>query len=229
MRTTPDELEELIASDTKRQAAFERVVRSELRRWLEIADEKIDREQVAVFVMPGNDDPWFIDEELEQATSITMCDGHVITTHGVELLSVGYSNVTPWRSPRELDEAELYAKIAALGERLVEPETAIFNLHVPPYDSGLDNAPRLDDDLRPVTLSGQVEMVPVGSRAVRRAIDVFQPLVSLHGHVHESRCMRKIGRTLAINPGSEYSSGRIHGTLFDIKGAQLKRQQLVMG
>jgi Icc-related predicted phosphoesterase len=106
---------------------------------------------------------------------------------------------------------------------------AVFNLHVPPYGTGLDNAPRLDDTLKPVLLSGQVEMVPVGSHAVRRAIETFQPIVSVHGHIHEARAMRKIGRTLAINPGSEYSTGRIHGSLFEVKKGRVRGGQFVSG
>ena len=228
MQATPDEIGRLNASDDARQAAFERVVRAELRRWVAIADEKADA-KVTVFVMPGNDDPWFIDEELNQSHSLTMCDGDVVVVRGYELLSLSYSNPTPWNSPRELDEDALYSMIALLAKRLRTPETAIFNLHVPPYASGLDTAARLDETLRPVMRAGQPEMIPVGSRAVRRAIEGFQPLVSVHGHIHESRGIQKIGRTLSINPGSEYSSGRIHGTLFDLKRGKIKGHQLVIG
>jgi uncharacterized protein len=228
LQATPEEIDELNVSDEARQAAFERVVRSELRRWIAIADEKVDS-NVSVFVMPGNDDPWFIDEELRQSRSLRMCDGTVVTVDGHELLSLGYSNPTPWNSPRELTEDSLYSRIETLASQLAGPATAIFNLHVPPYASGLDNAPRLDETLRPVVRAGQVEIVPVGSRAVRRAIETFQPLVSLHGHIHESRGIQRIGRTLAINPGSEYTSGRIHGALIELRRDKVRGHQLVVG
>jgi Icc-related predicted phosphoesterase len=228
LRATLGEIDELNVSDEAREAAFERVVRSELRRWIAIADEKVDS-NVSVFVMPGNDDPWFIDEELRQSSSLRMCDDTVVSVDGHELLSLSYSNLTPWNSPRELNEDSLYSKIEALASRLQAPSTAIFNLHVPPYATGLDNAPRLDETLRPVMRAGQVEIVPVGSHAVRRAIEAFQPLVSLHGHIHESRGIQRIGRTLAINPGSEYTSGRIHGALIEFRRDKVKGHQLVIG
>jgi Icc-related predicted phosphoesterase len=158
-----------------------------------------------------------------------MCDGAVVRADGHELLSLSYSNPTPWDSPRELTEESLYSRIEALASQLQGAETAIFNLHVPPYASGLDNAPRLDETLRPVTRAGQVEIVPVGSHAVRRAIEAFQPLVSLHGHIHESRGIQRIGRTLAINPGSEYTSGRIHGALIELRRNKIRGHQLVVG
>jgi Icc-related predicted phosphoesterase len=182
-----------------------------------------------VFVMPGNDDPWFVDEALAASPAVRVCDGRVVAVDGVEMLSLAYANRTPWDSPRELDEDTLYERIRALADGLGDPTAAIFNLHVPPYASGLDDAPRLDETLRPVSRMGQVEMVPVGSHAVRRAIEAYQPLVSLHGHVHESRGVRKIGRTVAINPGSEYTSGRIHGALLEIRKGKLKTHQLVSG
>jgi Icc-related predicted phosphoesterase len=228
LQATPEEIDELNVSDEARQAAFERVVRSELRRWIAIAEEKVDP-NVSVFVMPGNDDPWFIDEELRQSRSLRMCDGTVVTADGHELLSLSYSNPTPWNSPRELPEDSLYSKIEALASQLQGPATAIFNLHVPPYASGLDNAPRLDETLRPVMRAGQVEIVPVGSHAVRRAIEAVQPLVSLHGHIHESRGIQRIGRTLVINPGSEYTSGCIHGALIELRRDKVRGHQLVVG
>ena len=77
--------------------------------------------------------------------------------------------------------------------------------------------------------AGQVEIVPVGSRAVRRAIEAFQPLISLHGHIHESRGIQRIGRTIAINPGSEYTSGRIHGALIELRRDKVRGHQLVVG
>ena len=145
------------------------------------------------------------------------------------MISLWYANPTPWDSPRELEEEELFAHIESLANRLSDCSTAIFNLHVPPHASGLDDAPRLDETLRPITKMGQVEIVPVGSHAVRRAIEEFQPLVSLHGHIHESRGVRKIGPTVVINPGSEYTSGRIHGALFEIKRGRPKSHQLITG
>jgi Icc-related predicted phosphoesterase len=223
-----DELAHFNESDAAREALFERVVRHEIDRWMAIAQEK-HRPEVRVYVMCGNDDPWFVDDQLRNAEAVTFSDDSVVTVDEFELVSLSYANRTPWNSPRELDEDTLFAKIARLADQVREPDRAIFNLHVPPYGSGLDDAPHLDATLKPITRGGQVEMVAVGSTAVRAAIERYQPLLGLHGHIHESRGVRTIGRTVVINPGSEYGSGRIHGAVIEWKKGRLRSHQLVSG
>ena len=138
----------------------------------------------------------------------------------------GYSNRTPFDSPREMDEAALEAHIRDIAAGLGNPARTIFTLHVPPYNSGLDSAPLLEDG-RIVTKGGHTVMAAVGSTAVRRIIEEMQPLLGLHGHVHESRAIRSIGRTLCINPGSEYSEGVLHGALITVGPRGIQGHQLV--
>jgi Icc-related predicted phosphoesterase len=226
-RLKSGELQELNQDPEAQSHLFENVVRAEIRRWLVIAEEKVVP-GVQIMVMCGNDDPWFVDDELRCSTAITFCDDDLVTIADHEVLSLSYSNRTPWSSPRELDEPDLLQRIRTLASRLHDPSQSIFNLHVPPFDTGLDTAPRLDDTLRPVTNMGEVETIPVGSTAVRQAIEEFQPLLSLHGHIHESRGLCELGHTVAINPGSEYSTGRIHGALIDLNST-VRRYQLVSG
>jgi len=64
--------------------------------------------------------------------------------------------------------------------------------------------------------------VPVGSKSVRSAIEKYQPLLGLHGHIHESRGTCKIGRTLCMNPGSEYSEGILRGMVVNIERDRVK-------
>jgi uncharacterized protein len=59
---------------------------------------------------------------------------------------------------------------------------------------------------------------------VRRAIERFQPLAALHGHIHESPGMNRIGRTLCVNPGSDYHTGRISGCLVTLRGHHVQHQ-----
>jgi hypothetical protein len=99
----------------------------------------------------------------------------------------------------------------------------IFNLHCPPYDSGIDIAPKLNDELRPVLNAGQPVMIPVGSTAIKAAIGKYQPLLGLHGHVHESSGVVELGRTLCLNPGSEYGEGILRGILVDISNRRVDR------
>jgi Icc-related predicted phosphoesterase len=76
---------------------------------------------------------------------------------------------------------------------------------------------------------GDVATGPVGSKAVRAAIERYQPLVSLHRHVHESRAASKLERTVCINPGSEYGDGNLRACLVNLKGNKLQNYQLITG
>ncbi len=97
---------------------------------------------------------------------------------------------------------------------------AIFNFHAPPYGTGLDEAPALDDTLRP--MHGGAVMKPVGSTAVRDAINKHQPMLSVHGHIHESRAIKRMNRTLAINPGSVYGDGVLQGAVIELDKKKAK-------
>jgi Icc-related predicted phosphoesterase len=212
-----------------RAALLEETMVAELRRWIELADERMAGYGIDVFVMPGNDDPWACDAVIESATHVQACDDRVVMVGRHEMISCGYANPTPWNSPRELDEDDLYARIKALADQLEDPATAIFNLHVPPYDSGLDTANEMNADLTLRYIGGQPNPIPVGSRAVRQIIEEVQPLLALHGHIHESRGEVHIGRTLAINTGSEYNSGHIHGGVVKLAGPEVRKHQFVVG
>jgi Icc-related predicted phosphoesterase len=157
------------------------------------------------------------------------CDDRVIRVGDHELLSLGYSNRTPWNSPRELDETDLYAKLRALADELEQPASAIMNIHVPPYDSGLDTASELDDELRPVLVGGRPNPIPVGSTAVRQILEEVQPALALHGHIHESKGVTNIGRTVVVNPGSDYNSGRLDGCICDLVKDDVARYHLTSG
>ena len=117
-----------------------------------------------------------------------------------------------------------------MAERLERPERAVFNLHCPPRETHLDQAALLDDDFRPVVKGGQIAMTSVGSTAVRDAIELYQPMLGLHGHVHESPGTQRIGRTLTINPGSEYGDGVLRGVLLNLDMKRgVKSWQFVQG
>jgi uncharacterized protein len=177
-----------------------------------------------VFVMPGNDDPAGVDDAIEAAAKVEGCDGRVVEFDGYGMVSVGYSNPTPFDSPRELSEEALYERICGLADQLEDPQRSIFNLHVPPFDSSLDTAAELTEDLEVVMSGSAPKMIPVGSTAVREAIERYQPMLSLHGHVHESAGATRIGRTLCINPGSDYHTGRISGCILQLRGAEARHQ-----
>jgi Icc-related predicted phosphoesterase len=228
--TTQEELDRHKGSEELRDKLFEEVMLDELRRWIDLADERMATYGIDVFVMAGNDDPWACDRVLESASHVQACDDRVVQVGPHEMISCCYANPTPWDSPRELDEDALFERIDKLAQQLERPSTAIFNLHVPPHGSGLDNAIEVDrETLTYVYNAGVPNEMPVGSRAVREIIEKYQPALSLHGHIHESRGEARIGRTLALNSGSEYNSGRIHGVVVKLDGDRVAQHQFVVG
>jgi Icc-related predicted phosphoesterase len=209
----PDELAALEADRASVDELFRRLMTETLERWLALAEERIDGGRVCLMA-PGNDDPGFVDELLDASPVVINPEGRVTELPGgFELISVGTSNPTPWDTPRELPEEQLAAVIEASAERLSHPERAIFNLHVPPRDTPIDQAILLDDELRPRIEAGSPLVGGVGSSAVREAIERHQPMLGLHGHIHEGRGEARIGRTVSLNPGSEYGEGVLRGVL----------------
>ena len=230
LRCSPEDFARLAEDERYRDDRFKAAMRIELERWLRIGHEKLRGTAVVCYVMPGNDDEWDIDSVLDDPPEpIVACEGRVVDVNGLQMLSSAWANPTPWASPRELPEDELLEKLEKLTAELEEGRDAIFNLHAPPFDTGLDLAPEMTEDLRVVTEGGEPKMSPVGSQAVRTVIERHQPLLALHGHIHESRAATTIGRTLCINPGSAYSEGVLDGVVVDISATGIESHQLVSG
>jgi Icc-related predicted phosphoesterase len=202
-----DELLALFAED-RRDQTFRDVVVESMRCWMELADERLGGTGIRCFVTPGNDDFWEIDHVLRSAESVELAEGRCIRLdESHEMITTGYSNITPWHSPREEAEGALAHRIEEMFTQVEDPATLIAVLHPPPRGTELDQAPVLDDELRVQMSGGEVQMGPVGSQAVSDFIRDRQPLLGLHGHVHESKAAQHLGRTLCLNPGSEYTSG----------------------
>lgn len=210
---------------------FRKLMHETMSQWLDLAEDRLAGTGIQCIFAPGNDDPFFLDELLSSSTTVINPEGQVTELPGgFPMISVGYSNRTPWDSPRELDEADLADVIDRQVANLPDPSKAIFNLHVPPKDTPIDQAMALDREFRPVVKGGSPVITGVGSSAVRDAIAKHQPILSLHGHIHESRGEARIGRTLALNPGSEYSEGVLRGVIVTLAGRKgLRGYQLVSG
>lgn len=229
-RTTAEEAEELRDDPERMRELWLDVMRESIARWVELADERLRRSGIACYVQLGNDDPAELAPLLQASEAITYVDGKVVQLdERHEMASCGYANMTPWKLPRDLPEDELRAKLEDVVSGVRDVETAVFNFHAPPRDSTLDTAPELTEDLRPVLVGGQPHLTGVGSSAVREVIERHQPLVSLHGHIHESRGVVRIGRTTCINPGSEYGEGVLHGVLLNFRDGKLLSHQFVAG
>lgn len=227
--TTEEELDAAHGDQREIDLLFRRAMEQSLRRWLELARERLAGTGIRLYVMLGNDDEPHLKDVLAEAG--VDCEDQVVDLgEGLQMISNGYANPTPWKSPRELPEEELERRLEELAAKLDDPSRSVFNLHVPPIGTTLDRAPQLDETLKPVVRGGAVVVSSVGSTAVRNLIERYQPLIALHGHIHESRGTAKLGRTVCINPGSEYAEGVLHGALLVLDRKKgLRNYQLVSG
>jgi Icc-related predicted phosphoesterase len=224
-----DEYRELADDPDGQEALFHELIRKRLEEWIEYARPRLAEHGVKCFAAPGNDDAFYVDELLADSGAIELLEGRVVELDGVEMLTTGWSNETPWKTERETSEVELRSMITAMIDRLERPETAIFNIHVPPHATNLDQCPKLDEELRPVSSGGNPVMTSAGSTAVRELIETHQPLLGLHGHIHEGRGIARIARTVCVNPGSNYSEGVLNGSLIRLQGGEVRDVHLTQG
>ncbi|GAB4533392.1 MAG: metallophosphoesterase [Anaerolineae bacterium] len=226
--TTPDEIAELNATPGRVDQLFARQVLETAQEWLAYADEKLEHTNIRCYVAPGNDDMFELDDLIRSSKHVQLCEGCVIELDGHhEMISSGWSNFTPWHTYREEEEEKLRARYDAMIGQLKDVSNSVFNIHVPPYRSTLDDAPELTEDLRP-RYAGR-SLVPVGSHAVRAVIEEYQPLLGLFGHIHEGKGTTRLGRTLCINPGSMYEQGRLLGALVKLARNRVKSYVLTTG
>ena len=226
---SPEEMAALAADDGLVQQRFEQEILATVERWMAIAEEKLAGTDLRCFVCPGNDDIFKVDEIIARSSVVEQGEARVIDLDGLSLVSMGWTNPTPWRTYREAPEPKLRERIERMVDGVPDVKRAIFNFHAPPYGSNLDEAPALDEDMK--YLHGGRAMRPVGSRAVRESILEHQPLLSLHGHIHESKGTVRLGETLAVNPGSQYEDGVLQGALLEVdpKKLRIKNYLLVNG
>jgi uncharacterized protein len=228
-RTDPDQMSELTESEELRNELFHKEMLGTVERWMRMADEKLDGTGIDCFVSPGNDDQFEVDEIIAGAKRVRLAEGEVVEFGDFQMVSTGWSNRTPWDTYREEDEDDLAKRLRKMTSQVTTPpEKTIYNFHCPPYGSGLDDAPEIDENMRPK--HGGRSLIPVGSKAVREAIEEGQPTLSLHGHIHEAKGNTRIGNTLCINPGSSYEQGQLLGAVVNLDGGKkVKRFVLTSG
>jgi Icc-related predicted phosphoesterase len=227
-KLTPDQLSELNKSPDKVHELFLQEALKTAEQWMTFAGEKLAGTGMQVYAAPGNDDQFEVDDIIRNSGVVTLAEGQLIELDKHhEMISSGWSNHTPWHTYREEDEDQLAVRYEAMTTQLKNPKNAIFNIHVPPYASGLDEAAELDENLRPKYAGNALK--PVGSTALRAAIEKDQPLLGLHGHIHEGRGASRIGRTLCINPGSMYEQGSLLGVLVKLGKDKIENYVLTQG
>lgn len=229
LRLTPSEYEAFRDDEDRIESEYRRLEAERLEEWIALAERKLEDED-SIPVICGNDDREYVIGSLEASPVFTLVEDRVATLPtGHEIFGYGWSNDTPWDTPRERPESEIESDLAAIAGEVTDWDRAIANVHCPPHGTRIDEAPKLDDDLRPVTSGGQIETEPVGSTAVRSFFEEHEPMIGLHGHIHESQGEFELGRTLCMNPGSEYGEGYLNGVLVTISDDTVVQNQFTSG
>ena len=215
---TKDEFLQYKSDDKRVDELFNQLMLQRLREWIALADERLKGTHFKIYMAPGNDDHFEVDQVIEDSEVIVNCNNKNVMVGDHEMITFSWTNPTPWDTPREKSDDELEPMLEELIASVKNFSTAIFNFHAPPYGYALDLAPELTADL----VQAADRKVHVGSRAVAKMIEKYQPLLSLHGHIHESRGVQKLGRTTMINPGSEYSEGILKGALIILEKGKVQ-------
>ena len=228
-RISPEEMAELEANPQRQYPLFNRLMQERLRSWIGLAEQRLRPLNRKIHVIPGNDDRFEVDAEMKTSETFVYCEGELVDIGGYEVASCGFTNPTPWNTPREVPDEVLGKKLEGIVSKISRPERAIFNFHCPPSGTPIDLAPQLTKDMRIKQRAGTVSMMHVGSDAVRAIHERHQPLLGLHGHIHESRGEAMVGSTLCLNPGSEYNQGVLQGVLVDLEEGRIARHQFTVG
>jgi len=217
-----NEVERLTGNQTAQDEVFDRLMVERLETWLKLSSEKYKGDR-KLYVSPGNDDRFIIDDVLEKGDSIVACeDENVQLPDGYEMVTSGWVTPTPWKTAREAPDEKLEVIFEKLMSKAHDYSKLICNFHCPPYNSGLDTAPKIKSDLSVRVGFGGVEFDSMGSKACRKMIEKYKPPLGLHGHIHEAAGFRRIGPTLCVNPGSEYAEGILRGYLVFLDNKKVK-------
>ena len=233
----PDEYVRLSDDPLLVEGTMQELARERLLAWAAFAEERLRGTGVRVYLTGGNDDAPAVLEALAEADGdrVVACEGRVVELDDSHtMITVGFSTPTPWDTPREASEDEIRAAIDAAVGGVPDLGRCVFNLHCPPKDTILDRCVKLERGAagelpRPVREAGRFVMTGGGSVAVREAIREYQPLVALHGHIHESPGRVRIGRSACLNPGSKYDEGYLEGVLVQLRDARLGAYQHTSG
>ena len=215
---TPDEFQAWKADPKKVDVLFKQLMLQRLKEWITLADGRLAGSEYKVYMAAGNDDHFDVDQVIEDSAIIVNCNNKNVMVGDHEMITFAWTNPTPWNTPREKPDEELEPMLEELVATVKNIPNAIFNFHAPPYGYALDLAPELTKDL----IQAADRKIHVGSHAVRKMIEKYQPLIGLHGHIHESRGAQKAKRTLIVNPGSEYSEGILKGTVITLENGKVK-------
>jgi uncharacterized protein len=209
---------------------FKKLVLERVREWANIAAQKLKGTDIPLVALPGNDDFREVDEILAQAPHFDFHEMEVCKFKGgYQMLYCGGSTPTPWDTEREYTEEQYVSRFAELLPQVADMSRCIFNVHVPPFGTALDRCPKLDENLQVVYEMGLPVQTHAGCQTLLEVIKEHQPLLGLHGHVHEGRAKINIGKTICINPGSVYPEGILQGAMITLRGPEVAQASLSQG
>lgn len=224
------EFQKLAKDADAQQKLFKRLVCDRVQEWADYAGQVLKGTGVDLISAPGNDDFIEIDDVLNRSPHVHYHEMEVTEVKGgYEMLHCGGSNKTPWDTEREFTEEQYEKRFAELVPQVKDMNRCIFNVHVPPHGTVLDTCPKLDENLQVVFEMGNPVQMHAGSTALVETLKREQPLLGLHGHIHEGRGNIKIGKTVCVNPGSVYPEGILQGVLVQLRGGEVKGVQLTQG
>jgi Icc-related predicted phosphoesterase len=231
-----DEYEAVEADPLAKHGLFHELASARLAKWIDLSEDRLRGTGVRLYMTGGNDDEPTVLVTLDRhdGDAVVACEGRLIDLDGEHsMITVGLSTPTPWDTPREAGEEEIARAIDAAADVVTDVGRCVFNLHCPPKDTPLDTCLKLEvrpgELPRPIREGGRFVTTGGGSIAVKEAIERYQPLVGLHGHIHESGGRFRIGRTQTFNPGSEYVQGVLQGVIVSLRRGRLVSYQHTQG
>jgi uncharacterized protein len=229
--TTPAEWEARRKDPEALDAFCREIGKERVRAWLKLVAERLLPQGIPLVMNVGNDDTDGILEVLrhEAPRNVLVPEGQVVTCGPYEIYGCGYANMTPWHCPRDLEEADLAKFLDRTSGQIGATRRTILDIHAPPIGTAIDLAPELDARMKPKTVGGQMLMTHVGSPSIRQLIERVHPVVSLHGHIHESMGVDQVAGTPVYNPGSVYFSGTLQGLILNLDGDQVVDHLFVTG
>lgn len=228
--TDTDGVESLEQDEILRNEIFEQLIVEQIDRWDQLAGDYLKDSGIPLYIIPGNDDIYAIDKTLNKSSILINIDNKIQEIEdGWYIIGAGYSNHTPWHGPREFDDEEIFNRIETLVKQVPNNAKTIFDFHCPPYDSVIDLVQEVDEDFRPRFQGINPVMGPAGCKAVRKIYDLYTPNLGLHGHIHESKGVYKYKGAIAINPGSDYSSGIMKGVIVTLGKSKVEHYMFIEG
>jgi Icc-related predicted phosphoesterase len=231
-----EEYEAVEGDPMAKMGLFHELASERLAGWIERAEEALGGTGMRLYLTGGNDDEPSVLETLDRhdGDHVIASEGRVVELDGEHtMITVGLSTPTPWDTPREASEDEIARTIDEAAASVPDVGRCVFNLHCPPKDTPIDTCLKLEvrpgELPRPIREGGRFVTTGGGSVAVREAIERYQPLVGLHGHIHESGGRFRIGKTQTFNPGSEYVQGVLQGVIVSLRGGRLVSYQHTQG